>query len=124
MWLRVVSLRTLDQIQLCLATKIWSFDQHEQKFLEPAAPGWSSGISALKYSSCVFKEWLKAKRETVMTMGLVRYASMVWKVGSKTYTEITVERQKKFSFPFISPYLLLIKQDIPSLQGYLSATAC
>lgn len=42
----------------------------------------------------------------------------------RTDTDIVVERQKKFTFPFIYPFLLLIKQDIPSSQGYLSATAC
>lgn len=65
------------------------------------APWLRSLISALKYSSCVFKEW-----------------------ASGTYTEIIVQRQKKFTFPLICHFLLLIKQDIPSSQGYLSATAC
>lgn len=63
----------------------------------------------------------KSKTMTVTTKSLIHDDD---RTGSRTDTDIVVESQKKFTFPFIYPFLLLIKQDIPSSQGYLSATAC
>lgn len=91
------------------------------KYLERGRHAWVHSHVHLMFSHGVGQS---KTREAVTKKSLIRYVSIDCRIGSRTYADIVAERQRKFTFTLIYPYLLLIKQDIPSSQGYLSDTAC